>query len=109
MTPRAVLERLRSSLMNWRRLRSSMGSAPEPALVSLPRARDARWRPQVLGARWTDQVMGFPDDHSLSPARRARCGGGLGPARSPRISSNISDNDDLVEFTLLKPMSAGVD
>jgi hypothetical protein len=66
-------------------------------------------RIRTLIGRRADQVMGLPDDHALSPARRARCGGGLGPARSPRISSNISDTNDLVEFTLLKPMSAGVD
>ena len=46
--------------------------------------------------------MGLPDDHALSGARRARCNGGLGAARSPRISTNIADAHDLVEFTLLK-------
>jgi hypothetical protein len=37
-----------SSVMNWRRLRSSMGS-PEPAVPAYPRLRMPRKRPQVLG------------------------------------------------------------
>ena len=39
-----------SSVMNWRRLRSSMGSSPEPAVPAYRRLRMPRKRPQVLGA-----------------------------------------------------------
>src|SRR5215831_19126739 len=35
--------------MNWRRLRSGMGSSPEPAVQAYPRLRMPRKRPQVLG------------------------------------------------------------
>jgi hypothetical protein len=38
-----------SSLMNWRRFRSSMGSSPEPAVPAYSRVRMHRKRPQVLG------------------------------------------------------------
>src|SRR5262249_35320980 len=38
-----------SSVMNWRRLRSSMGSSPEPAEPAYRRLRMPRKRPQVLG------------------------------------------------------------
>jgi hypothetical protein len=38
-----------SSVMNWRRLRSGMGSSPEPAVPAYRRLRMARKRPQVLG------------------------------------------------------------
>jgi hypothetical protein len=72
---------------------------PGPSPKDKPKGKDA-----ITDARRApaDQVMGVPDDHALSPARRARCSGGLGPARSPRISSDIADANDLVEFTLLK-------
>src|SRR5262249_56005630 len=39
-----------SSVMNSRRLRSSMGSSPEPAVPAYRRLRMPRKRPQVLGA-----------------------------------------------------------
>src|SRR5215813_6053228 len=38
-----------SSVMNWRRLMSSMGSSPEPAVPAYRRLRMPRKRPQVLG------------------------------------------------------------
>jgi hypothetical protein len=38
-----------SSVRNWRRLRSSMGSSPEPAVPAYSRLRMYRKRPQVLG------------------------------------------------------------
>ena len=38
------------SVMNWRRLRSSMGSSPEPAVPAYRRLTMPRKRPQVLGA-----------------------------------------------------------
>jgi hypothetical protein len=38
-----------SSVMNWRRLRSSMGSSPEPAVPAYSRRRMPRKHPQVLG------------------------------------------------------------
>jgi hypothetical protein len=38
-----------SSVMNWRRLRSSMGSSPEPAVPAYSRLRMPRKHPQVLG------------------------------------------------------------
>ena len=38
-----------SSVMNWRRLRSSMGSPPEPAVPAYRRLRMPRKHPQVLG------------------------------------------------------------
>src|SRR5262249_22620446 len=37
------------SEMNWRRLRSSMGSSPEPAVPAYGRGRGDRKGPQVLG------------------------------------------------------------
>jgi hypothetical protein len=37
------------SVMNWRRLRSSMGSPPEPAVPAYRRLRMPRKRPEVLG------------------------------------------------------------
>src|SRR5262249_9708842 len=39
-----------SSVMNWRRLRSSMGSSPEPAVPPYPSLRMPRMHPLVLGA-----------------------------------------------------------
>jgi hypothetical protein len=39
-----------SSVMNSRRLTSSMGSSPEPAMPAYSRLRMPRKRPQVLGA-----------------------------------------------------------
>jgi hypothetical protein len=38
-----------SSVRNWRRLRSSMGSPPKPAVPAYSRLRMHRKRPQVLG------------------------------------------------------------
>src|SRR5262249_51708262 len=38
-----------SSVINWRRLMSSMGSSPEPAVPAYRRLRMPRKRPQVLG------------------------------------------------------------
>jgi hypothetical protein len=38
-----------SSVMNWRRLRSSMGSPSEPAVPAYSSPRMPRKRPQVLG------------------------------------------------------------
>jgi hypothetical protein len=38
-----------SSVRNWRRLRSSMGSSPEPAVPAYSRLRVPGKRPQVLG------------------------------------------------------------
>src|SRR5260221_3808568 len=38
-----------SSVMNWRRLRSSMGSPSEPAMPAYRRLRMLRKRPLVLG------------------------------------------------------------
>src|SRR5262249_47253389 len=38
-----------SSVMKWRRLVSSMGSSPEPAVPAYRRLRMLRKRPQVLG------------------------------------------------------------
>jgi len=37
------------SVMNWRRLRSGMGSSPEPAVLAYGRLRMPRKLPQVLG------------------------------------------------------------
>jgi len=43
-----VATALPSSLMNWRRLRSGMGSSPEPAVPAYRRLRMPRKHPQVL-------------------------------------------------------------
>src|ERR1700750_2977202 len=45
-----VTAALPRSVMNWRRLMSSMGSSPEPAVPAYRRLRMFRKRPQVLGA-----------------------------------------------------------
>jgi len=43
------VSRVSVSVMNWRRLRSDMGSSPEPAVPAYSRLRLLRKRPQVLG------------------------------------------------------------
>src|SRR5262245_56239886 len=50
------------SVMNWRHLRSSMGSSPEPAVPAYRRLRMLRKRPQVLGIDINRQKIGatFP-------------------------------------------------
>src|SRR5262245_43282103 len=50
-----------SNVMNWRRLRSSMGSSPEPAVPAYRRLRMPRKHPQVLGV-----------DLNRSESRRSR-------------------------------------
>ena len=78
-----------SSVRNWRRLRSSMGSSPEPAVPAYRRLRMPRKRPQVLGA----------DLNRSESRRRAACPSMLrkhpilrihvGPARSVGASLSL--------------------
>jgi hypothetical protein len=49
-----------SSVMNWRRLGSSMGSSPEPAVPAYSRLRMPRKRPQVLGLDLNHPESGRP-------------------------------------------------
>ena len=62
-----------SSVMNWRHLRSSMDSSPEPAVPAYRRLRMPRKLPQVLGA-----------DLNRSESRRRRC--------QHRCPSNLKDS-----------------
>src|SRR5262249_33947093 len=80
-----------SSVMNWRRLMSSMGSSPEPAVPAYRRLRMPRKRPQVLGVdlNCSESRRGaagrFPPEPLISAPRRPAGGGGipsLCPARS---------------------------
>src|SRR5215467_415921 len=53
-----------SSVINWRRLRSGMGSSPEPAVPAYSKLRVPRKQPQVLGvdlncSESRDRVPGF--------------------------------------------------
>src|SRR5262245_3060402 len=74
-----------SSVMNWRRLRSSMGSSPEPAVPAYRSLRMYRKRPQVLGL-----------DRNRPESRRRRAWGS-GPSklrkRPPASRSNPHADD----------------
>jgi hypothetical protein len=68
-----------SSVMNWRRLRSSMGSSPEPAVPAYRRLRLPRKRPQVLGPDLNSSESGCRRPISASGQTRTAHGERLDP------------------------------
>src|SRR5262245_23803571 len=79
--------------MNWRRLRSSMGSSPEPAVPAYRRLRMPRKHPQVLGA-----------DLNRSELRRRAMGFGVRTGKPP--GSGESAAADLEEQWNLRALKS---
>src|SRR6516165_10741285 len=85
------------SVMNWRRLMSSMGSSPEPAVPAYRRLRMPRKHPQVLGASAAHQhtqTLAL-SNAVIAPYWRQRAfSGSVKPPRSsfgPRVTGRRDD------------------